>query len=165
MSSLEATGYWLMKSEPDVFSFDDLWRSPRRRTMWDGVRNYQARNFMRDLMRVGDGVLFYHSNTKPPGVAGICEVASEAYDDPTQFDPADSHFDSKSKRDKPRWQLVDVRAVKKLPRYVPLDELKEDRALARMAVIQRGQRLSVQPVTRAEWKRVLQLGGLKPEPG
>jgi predicted RNA-binding protein with PUA-like domain len=164
MSSPKANGYWLMKSEPDVFSFDDLWRSPKRRTMWDGVRNYQARNFMRDVMRVGDGVLFYHSNTKPPGVAGICEVASEAYDDPTQFDPKDSHFDPKSKREQPRWQLIDIRAIKKLPSYVPLDELKTDRALAQMAVIQRGQRLSVQPVTRAEWKRVLQLGGLKADP-
>lgn len=164
MSPRATPNYWLMKSEPDVFSFDDLWKSPKRRTMWDGVRNYQARNFMRDAMRVGDGVLFYHSNATPPGVAGIAKVASEAYDDPTQFDPKDKHFDPKSKPEAPRWQLVDVQAVKKLKEFVPLDELRAQRSLAKMALLQRGQRLSVQPVTRAEWKRVVAMGGLDSDP-
>ena len=152
--------YWLMKSEPETFSFSDLMSSPDRTTPWDGVRNYQARNFMRDGMQVGDGILFYHSNSKPPGIAGIAEVASEAYDDPTQFDPKDSHFDPKSKREAPRWQLVDIRGVEALPSYVPLDELKAEPALAEMALVQRGNRLSVMPVTAKEWKRVLALGGL-----
>ncbi|MFT5285424.1 MAG: putative RNA-binding protein with PUA-like domain [Planctomycetota bacterium] len=152
--------YWLMKSEPDVFSFDDLMKAPKRSTMWDGVRNYQARNFMRDGMSVGDGILFYHSNTNPPGVAGIAEVACEAYDDPTQFDPKDSHYDPKSKPENPRWQLVDIRAVEALPRFVSLNELKECADLTDMALVQRGNRLSVMPVSAAEWKSIRVLGGL-----
>lgn len=154
--------YWLVKSEPDAFSFDDLLAAPNRTTMWDGVRNYQARNFMRDAMRVGDGVLFYHSNTKPPGVAGLCEVASEPYPDPTQFDPRDAHFDPKSKREDPRWWLVDLRAVEALPHYVTLEELRASKALAGLAILQRGNRLSVTPVTAAEWRAIRKLGGLKP---
>ena len=150
-----------MKSEPDVFSFDDLLKAPKQTTMWDGVRNYQARNFMRDQMSVGDGILFYHSNTKPPGVAGIAEVASPAYDDPTQFDAKDSHYDPKSKPENPRWQLVDIRAVAALPRFVSLVELKECAALADMALVQRGNRLSVMPVSASEWKAVRRLGGLE----
>ena len=152
--------YWLMKSEPDVYSFTDLMKDKQQTTLWDGVRNYQARNFMRDQMKVGDGVLFYHSNAKPPGVAGLAEVASESYPDPTQFDPADSHFDPKSKPEDPRWVVVDVKGVQELPRMVPLDELKADPKLADMAVVQRGSRLSIQPVTAAEWARVKKLGGL-----
>jgi len=149
-----------MKSEPAAFSFEDLWRARRRTTFWDGVRNYQARNLMRGGMRVGDGVLFYHSNAAPPGVAGLAEVASAARPDPTQFDPEDPHYDPRSRREEPRWWGVDVRAVARLPRLLPLEELKGDARLAGMAVVQRGSRLSVQPVTPAEWKRVRQLAGL-----
>jgi predicted RNA-binding protein with PUA-like domain len=126
------------------------------------VRNYQARNFMRDEMRPGDGVLFYHSNADPPGVAGIAEVVGEAYDDPTQFDPDDPHYDPKSDPAAPRWQLVDVRAVEELPQFVSLSEMREERALAEMPLLQRGNRLSVMPVTAREWRRVLELGGLSP---
>ncbi|MEX1025562.1 MAG: EVE domain-containing protein [Planctomycetota bacterium] len=154
--------YWLIKSEPETFSFDDLLASPGRTTPWDGVRNYQARNLMRDDMQVGDGVVFYHSNAKPPGIAGFAEVASEAYPDPTQFDPADAHFDSKSDAAAPRWLLVDIAAVEPARRFVPLDELKAEPALAEMAVVQRGSRLSVQPVTAAEWRTVRRLAGLGP---
>jgi predicted RNA-binding protein with PUA-like domain len=153
--------YWLMKSEPDVFSYDDLERAKDRTTPWDGVRNYRARNFMRDEMAVGDGVLYYHSNADPPGVAGIAEVASEAYPDPTQFDLADGHFDPKSKESDPRWFLVDVQAVRKLPRFVSLADLKADPRLAEMGVVQRGNRLSVQPVEADEWRVVLELGGAR----
>lgn len=154
--------YWLMKSEPDVFSFDDLWKAKKRTTLWDGVRNYQVRNFMRDVMQVGDGVLYYHSNAKPAGIAGVAEIASASYPDPTQFDPADAHYDPRSKPDEPRWLAVDVRAVEKLARFVTLDELKEHGGpLADMGVIRRGNRLSVQPVTAAEWRAVRRLGGLK----
>ncbi len=155
-----AKRYWLMKSEPDVYSFDDLWKAKKRTTPWDGIRNYQARNFMRDEMQIGDGVLFYHSNCKPPGVAGLAEVASGAYPDPTQFDPADPHHDPKSDPEDPRWLLVDVRGVEKLPRYVSLDDLRGAKALASMRILQRGNRLSITPVTAAEWRAVKRLGGL-----
>jgi len=155
------TRYWLMKSEPQVFSFEDLWRAEGRTTAWDGVRNYQARNFMRDEMRPGDGVLFYHSSCPEPGVAGLARVAAEARPDPTQFDPDSDHFDGKSDPAAPRWFLVDVQAVERLPRPVPLAHLREEPELAGMALLQRGQRLSVQPVTAAEWKLVRRLGGLK----
>jgi predicted RNA-binding protein with PUA-like domain len=158
--SKSAAQYWLLKSEPDCFSFDDLWNAARRRTGWDGVRNYQARNFMRDAMRVGDGVLYYHSGAEPPGVAGLARVASAAYADPTQFDPAAEHFDPKSKREAPQWFQVDIEAVRKLPRYVALADLKRAHDLADMLVLQRGQRLSVMPVTKNEWGIVLALGGL-----
>ncbi len=153
--------YWLVKSEPDVFSFDDLWKAPKRTTHWDGVRNYQARNLLRDEMRVGDGVLYYHSNADPPGVAGVAQVARAGYPDPTQFDPADAHYDPGADPDEPRWFVVDVRAVQKLPRFVPLAELKAHPKLASMVVVQRASRLSVQPVTAEEWKSVLALGGAK----
>jgi predicted RNA-binding protein with PUA-like domain len=149
-----------MKSEPDVFAFADLWKAKGRRTPWDGVRNYRARNFMRDQMKVGDPVLYYHSNAEPPGVAGVAEVASEAYPDPTQFDPQSKYFDAKSDPDAPRWWLVDVKAVKKLPRFVSLADLKANTELAEMAVVQRGNRLSIQPVTGSEWREVLRMGGL-----
>ena len=151
-----------MKSEPDVFSFDDLWKAKGRRTHWDGVRNYQARNLMRDEMSIGDGVLYYHSNASPPGVAGVAEVCSEAYPDHTQFDPADGHYDPKSKQEDPRWWMVDVKAVRKLKRFVSLDELKAAPRLKEMMVCQRGSRLSVQPVSAAHWRAVLKLGGIEP---
>ena len=137
--------YWLMKSEPGDYSIDDL--ESDGTTYWDGVRNYQARNLMRDEMAVGDRVLFYHSNAKPPAVVGLAEVARTAYPDHTQFDPDDSHFDPKSDPDNPRWIMVDVKFVEKLPREVGLPELKEYSELEDMVLLNRS-RLSVQPVTK-----------------
>ncbi|GAP66154.1 hypothetical protein MBSD_n1456 [Mizugakiibacter sediminis] len=147
--------HWLMKSEPDTFSIDDLAR--KRREAWDGVRNYQARNYMRDAMKTGDPVFFYHSSCAAPGIAGIAAVASAAYPDPTQFDPRSPYFDPGSSRDDPRWMLVDVKFVRKLKRIITLDELKTHRALAAMPLLQRGTRLSVQPVTKAQWDFILAL--------
>jgi len=155
--------YWLMKSEPEVFSFDDLWAAEDRRTFWDGVRNYTARNSMRDVMKKGDGILFYHSNADPPGVAGLAEVAREGYPDASAFDPNDPHFDPRSDPQAPRWYGVDVRATRRLKALVSLAELKANPKLATMAVVQRGQRLSVQPVTRAEWEEVCRMGGVPPD--
>ena len=152
--------YWLLKSDTECFTFDDLWSAPQRRTGWDGVRNYQARNFLRDQMGMGDGVLFYHSNAEPSGVAGLARVVSKAYPDPTQFDPSDEHFDPKSRREDPAWMQVDIEAWQRLPRFVSLAEIKADPRLSKMLVIQRGQRLSVLPVSAAEWRVVLELGGL-----
>lgn len=147
--------YWLMKSEPDEFSIDHL--AKVKREPWTGVRNYQARNFMR-AMTVGDGVLFYHSNATPPGVAGIAEVVSEAYPDPTQFDKRSKYYDPKSTREEPRWQLVDVGFKRKLKRLITLDELKaEADALGDFALLQRGTRLSVLPVSAAQWKHILSM--------
>lgn len=137
-----------MKSEPYVYSYDDL--EAEGRTLWDGIRNYQARNFMRDEMRIGDRVLYYHSNVQPPGVAGLAEVASEPYPDPTQFDEASPYFDAKSTRDAPRWMLVDVTPVRKLPRLVTLAEMREEAALADLPLLRRGNRLSIMPVADAE---------------
>lgn len=152
--------YWLMKSEPDVYSYADLVADKGSRTHWDGVRNYQARNTMRDDMKVGDLVLYYHSNTKPPGVVGIAEVVKEGYPDPSQFDEKDSHYDPKSSEDAPRWYCVDIKARAELPEYVSIEDLKANAKLDAMAVVQKGQRLSVQPVTAAEFKEVLKMGGL-----
>jgi len=145
--------YWLMKSEPDAFSIDDLKRKGQEH--WDGVRNYQARNFMRDGMRVGDKIFFYHSNCAEPGIVGIAEVASDAYPDPSQFDPKSNYFDAASSRDNPRWMLVDVKFVKKLKRTITLKELQADSALAEMALVRKGNRLSVMPVGAAEWRHIL----------
>jgi predicted RNA-binding protein with PUA-like domain len=150
------TRYWLMKSEPDEVSVDDVARMPGRTVPWFGVRNYQARNFMRDEMRVGDGVLFYHSSCPEPGIAGIAEVASAPHPDDTQFDPKSPYHDPKSSRDAPRWTLVDVRLVRKT-RLLPLAELRETPALASMRVLQRGNRLSITPVAPDEWRAVLGL--------
>ena len=147
--------HWLMKSEPDTFSIDDLERKGQE--AWDGVRNYQARNFMRDGMRVGDKVFFYHSNCAEPGIVGIAEVATDAYPDPSQFDPKSDYFDSGSTRDNPRWMLVEVKFVKKLKRTITLDELKRQEALAEMALVRKGNRLSVMPVDDADWKYILKL--------
>jgi len=148
--------YWLMKSEPDVFGIDDLKRNQVE--PWDGVRNYQARNFMRDHMQVGDGVLFYHSNTKPPGIAGIAEVASKPYDDPTQFDPEAKYFDPKSSLDNPRWQLVDIKYIRHLQRYLSLDELKQHTdVLTDFLLLRKGNRLSVMPVEAEHWQYILNL--------
>lgn len=151
--------YWLMKSEPDVFSIDDLVRDGS--TSWEGVRNYQARNMMRDEMQLGDLVLYYHSNAEPSGVAGVAKISRLAYPDPTQFDRKSEYFDEGSKKDDPRWLMVDVAIVEKLPRVVPLAELKDDPALDGMLVIKKGQRLSVQPVEKAHFARVLELAGAR----
>ncbi|HEX7054636.1 MAG TPA: EVE domain-containing protein [Burkholderiales bacterium] len=145
--------YWLMKSEPDECSIDDVLAAPGRKTAWSGVRNYQARNFMRDRMRVGDGVLFYHSSCPEPGIAGIAEVASPPYPDATQFDPKSDYYDAKSSRDDPRWVNVDVRALRKT-RLVPLAELRRHKALAKMVLLRPGNRLSITPVTAAEWRYI-----------
>jgi predicted RNA-binding protein with PUA-like domain len=139
-----------MKSEPDEVSIDDALAMPNQTVAWTGVRNYQARNFMRDAMQVGDGVLFYHSSCAVPGVAGLAEVVSTAYPDDTQFDSASHYYDAKATRENPRWMLVDVRAVKKT-RLVPLSELRAHPDLAGMQILQRGSRLSITPVTREEW--------------
>ncbi len=147
--------YWLMKSEPDTFSIDDLARVGTE--PWTGVRNYLARNYMRDEMRVGDGVLFYHSSCAEPGVAGLAQVASEAYPDPTQFDRKSDYHDPKSTREQPRWQLVDVAFTRKLARTITLAELKADPRLDGFALLQRGNRLSILPVTKAQWNRILSL--------
>jgi predicted RNA-binding protein with PUA-like domain len=144
-----------MKSEPDAFSIDDLKR--RKQEAWDGVRNYQARNFMRDGMRPGDKVFFYHSNCAVPGIVGIAEVVTDAYPDPSQFDPKSKYFDPGSSRDNPRWMLVDVKFVKKLKRTISLDELKNDPALIDMPLLRKGNRLSVMPVDAAHWKYILAL--------
>jgi predicted RNA-binding protein with PUA-like domain len=151
-------GHWLLKTEPDVFSFDDLLRAPKQTSGWDGVRNYQARNFLRDGMKKGDRVLIYHSSAEPPAVVGIAEVAREAYPDPTQFDPKDDHYDAESTPGSPRWYQVDVKAVRKLPRPVSLPEIRETKALAKMPLVQRGQRLSVQPVAAEEFALIVRMG-------
>ena len=147
--------YWLMKTEPDEFGIDDLKR--KKVEPWSGVRNYQARNYMRDGMRTGDGVLFYHSSCEIPGVAGIAQVATAAYPDPTQFDPDSDYFDAGSKRGEPRWVLVDVKFKRKLKRVITLAELKGRKELKDMVLLRPGNRLSVSPVTKTEWDFILAL--------
>jgi predicted RNA-binding protein with PUA-like domain len=149
--------YWLMKSEPSCFSIDDLAKSSKKTSMWDGVRNYQARNFMRDTMKLGDKVFFYHSNTKPAGIVGICEIASKPYPDPTQFDPQSEYFDPKSTEEYPIWFLVDVKLLEKFPRIISLEQLKSNPRLTSMRVVQKGNRLSICPVGEKEWNEVLQM--------
>jgi len=151
-------GHWLLKTEPDVFSFDDLLRAPGRTTGWDGVRNYQARNFLRDGMKKGDLVLIYHSSADPPAVAGVAEVVREGYPDPSQFDPKDDHYDPQSAPAAPRWYQVDVKGVRKLARPVSLPEIRQTKALAKMPLVQRGQRLSVQPVGAIEFDLIVRMG-------
>jgi predicted RNA-binding protein with PUA-like domain len=145
--------YWLMKSEPDECSIDDVLAARGRTTPWSGVRNYQARNFMLKDMSVGDGVLFYHSSCPEPGIAGLAEVASAAYPDESQFDPKSDYYDPASKREAPRWFNVDVRARKKT-RLVSLSELKKQKQLKNMVTLRPGNRLSITPVTEAEWKHI-----------
>lgn len=148
--------YWLMKSEPEAFSFDDLKARPKRTEPWDGVRNYQARNFMRDEMKIGDQIFFYHSNCKEPGIVGIAEVASTPYPDPTQFDPESKYFDPKSDPDDPRWILVDVRYKRDLKRPITLSEIKDHAdALDGLQLIKRGNRLSVMPIAAEHWGYIL----------
>ena len=143
--------YWLMKSEPDEFSIDDLARAPRHSTAWFGVRNYQARNFMRDQMQIGDRVLFYHSSCAQPGIAGLAEVCTRAYPDETQFDRNSKYYDAKATRDNPRWVNVEVKFVKK-NRLLGLAELRQHKELAGMRLLARGNRLSITPVDPDEWK-------------
>lgn len=148
--------YWLMKSEPSVYGIDDLVAAPEQTTAWWGARNYQARNFMRDQMKVGDHAFFYHSSCEEPGIAGIVEVCKMAYPDATQFDRKSEYFDPKSSRENPRWLNVDVKLVKKT-RLVSLKELREHPELAGMRILQRGNRLSITPVDPKEWKFILKL--------
>jgi predicted RNA-binding protein with PUA-like domain len=151
MSGRDARGFWLMKSEPEECSIDDALSAPARTVPWVGVRNYQARNFMRDAMRPGDGVLFWHSGCEPPGIAGLAEIASAPYPDPTQFDADSPYFDPTAKRDAPRWMLVDVRAIRRTP-YLTPTMLRAHPELADMQVLRRGNRLSITPVSTAEWR-------------
>lgn len=150
--------YWLVKSEPGTFSWDDLWRSPKRTTSWDGVRNHQARNFMRDDMRVGDPVLFYHSSATPTAIVGIAEVAREAYPDHTALDPSSEYHDPKSTPERPIWMMVDIRAVEPFVAPVTLEQLRGVKGLEKMMLLQRGSRLSVQPVTEREFEIVRRMG-------
>jgi predicted RNA-binding protein with PUA-like domain len=158
---ITAMSYWLMKSEPETFSLDDLKSSPKKTTKWDGIRNYQARNMMRDDMKKGDKVFFYHSNCKVPAIVGVAEIASsEAYPDVTQFDPTDGHYDPTSKPDDPRWLLVDVRYKRHLRREISLNELKErSKELGDFSLTRKGNRLSILPVTEAQWTYILGLEG------
>ncbi len=149
--------YWLMKSEPDAFGIDDLEQRPLQTEPWDGVRNYQARNMMRDEMKIGDQVFFYHSNCDQPGIVGIAKVVKAGYPDFTAFDPENKHYDPKSHPDKPTWYMVDVQFVRKLKRTISLQELKQQPELEQLALVRRGNRLSIMPVTEQQWAFILSL--------
>lgn len=151
--------YWLMKSEPDVFSFQHLLKD--KSTWWEGVRNYQARNFMTQSMQVEDLVLFYHSNAEPSGVAGIAKISAQAEPDKLQFDKKSEYFDAKATKEKPIWFCVQVKPVQSFKSFVSLQDLKDEKSLSEMMVIKKGQRLSIQPVTEAEFKQVCKMGGVK----
>lgn len=157
MSSLAMAGIWLLKSEPTVFSWDDLKAAPNQTTCWEGVRNYQARNFLRDQMAVGDRVLFYHSNANPPAIMGIAAVVKAAYPDHFAWDPQSKYFDPKSTPDMPRWFMVDIQYRRDLDPPVTLPELRRTKGLETMLLLQKGCRLSVQPVTEAQWQLILDL--------
>jgi predicted RNA-binding protein with PUA-like domain len=150
--------YWLFKSEPSEFSWNDLKKSQNQTTYWDGVRNYQARNFLRDEIKKGDGVLFYHSSTEPLAIVGYSKVVKEGYPDHTQFDKKNNHYDSKADSKNPTWFMVDIRLEKEFKKPVTLDEIKASPKLQSMKLIQRGQRLSIQPVTKDEWDEILKMG-------
>lgn len=152
--------YWLLKSEPDVFSFADLKKRPRKTEPWNGVRNYQVRNMMRDHMAPGDLGFFYHSSCPQPGIAGVVKIVKEAYPDPTQHDPASEYFDAGSKPEAPRWLMVDVQWHADFKTFVSLDMLRAEPALAEMLILRRGNRLSITEVTPAEWRRICKLGGI-----
>lgn len=154
--------YWLLKTEPNCFSFADLMAAPDRTTGWDGVRNFQARNFLRDQFRVGDGVLVYHSNADPPAIAGIAEVVRDGHPDPTAFDPSAAHHDPKSDPDNPTWYQVSIRAVRAIEPPLGLPRLRTVDTLAGMELLRKGSRLSVQPVSAAEWDAILTLAGVGP---
>jgi len=147
--------YWLMKSEPDAYSIDDLRRDGRE--MWDGIRNYQARNMMRDEMKIGDEIFFYHSSCKEPGIVGLARVAGEPYPDPTQFNKKSRYFDPKSSEDDPRWYLVDIEFLRKTKRNITLVELKKEKSLEDMTLMRKGNRLSIMPVSTKHWKKILSL--------
>ena len=147
-----------MKSEPREFSLEDLKKAPRQTDCWDGVRNYQARNFMRESMKVGELVLFYHSSASPPGIAGLAEIAKEAYPDPTAFDKTSKHYDPQSNPKAPRWLMVDVKFKETFPHFVSLKELREQPLLKKMTILQKGNRLSITPVTKTEFDHILTLG-------
>ena len=149
--------YWLMKSEPDAFGIEDLVKMPDQAEHWDGVRNYQARNMMRDQMKVGDLAFFYHSNCKEPGIVGIMEVVREGYPDHTAFDPESKYFDPKSDPSKPRWMMVDIKYVRHTRRLIPLAEIKQHPALDNMPLVRKGNRLSIMPVSEQEWHYILGL--------
>ena len=155
--------FWLFKSEPESFSIDDLAEAPKQTTFWDGVRNYQARNSLRDSIQVGDGVLFYHSGSDPLAIVGSCRVVRAGYPDHTAFDKSDPHYDPKSQADDPTWYMVDIQLVRKFPRPVTREELLKLPALKKMVLLQRGSRLSVQPVTPEEWEGVHKLAGVAAE--
>ena len=152
--------YWLFKSEPDCFSFGDLCAAPGRQTGWDGVRNFQARNFLRDQIRVGDGVLFYHSNGNPPAIAGVAEVVVAGHPDPTAFDPGSDKHDPASRPDAPTWFQVTIRAVRAIEPALSLTRLRTVEDLTQMELLRKGSRLSVQPVRNSEWRAILTLAGL-----
>jgi predicted RNA-binding protein with PUA-like domain len=152
--------YWLLKTEPDTFSFDDLKARPRKTEPWNGVRNYQVRNMMRDEMNLGDLGFFYHSSCAEPGIAGIVKIVREAYPDHTQFDPSSDYFDAGSKREDPRWLMVDVKWQADFPKFVSLDDLRADPTLADLVTLRRGNRLSITPVEKAHWDRICKMGGL-----
>ncbi|MEW6412392.1 MAG: EVE domain-containing protein [Candidatus Zixiibacteriota bacterium] len=149
--------YWLFKNEPDCFSIDDLEKAPDQTTQWEGVRNYQARNFLRDEVKVGDAVLYYHSNAKPTGIVGVCEVVRAGYPDPTAMDPESEYFDPKASREDPRWYMVDVKLCRRLKGTITLATLKKTPGLENMMVTQKGSRLSIQPVRLEEWKLIMKL--------
>jgi predicted RNA-binding protein with PUA-like domain len=158
--------YWLVKSEPSAFSIHDLRNAPRRTTSWDGVRNYQARNYLR-AMKVGDSVLFYHSNADPPAVVGVAEVVREAYPDHTAFDRSHKHFDPRSRPERPLWDMVDIKLVRVFARSLPLDVLRREPELTSMELLRRGSRLSVQPVRSREWGIIVKMaekGNKRPRP-
>jgi len=161
MSKKSARRYWLFKSEPESFSIADLAQEPDQTTFWDGVRNYQARNFLRDTIRCGDRVLFYHSNADPMAIVGTAEVVKTGYPDHTAFDPSDHHYDPKSDPDKPTWFMVDIRLLQVFPKPVTRDDLKDCADLNDMMLLRPGARLSIQPVTAAEWQAVHRLAGVK----
>lgn len=153
--------FWLMKTEPDVFSYADLVKAPKKTAPWEGVRNYQARNFMRDEFRLGDGVLIYHSSCEVPGIVGVATVVKEAYPDNSALDPKSPYFDESSKKaGESRWVMVDVQAKADFPKILSLSEIKETKALASMLVIKRGMRLSIQPVTPEEWSTIMRIAKL-----
>ncbi len=154
-----AKKYWLLKSDPEEFSIRDLLKTKDKTTYWNGVRNYQARNFMRDEMKKGDGVLFYHSNAEPNAVVGICEIAREGYPDHTQFDPDDIHFFASAKKEDPTWFMVDIKFVREFKQPVTLDDIKKNPKLKKMRLVQKGTRLSVMPVTTEEFDEVVKMGG------
>lgn len=153
-----AKKYWLFKSEPGSYSIDDLEKEKNKTTFWDGVRNYQARNFIRDEMKAGDKVLFYHSNADPNAVVGECEIVKEAYPDFTAFDPDSKYYDPKSNKDDPAWMMVDIKFIKKFKRPVTLAEIKENEKLQNMRLVQRGNRLSVFPIDADEYKEIAKIG-------